>query len=136
MSSTTEPSAAGGQDRRAALLDILAGVAAGLPAPLEIVFREQAGHLSVDFASAADLKVWAPRLNLGQPYSQPYPLDDPHERWSTHAISNGPWRGFTVFSVAADPFTDEHARQWVETGRAAGRAAYVAAQAKTAGGAA
>lgn len=117
-----------------ALRALMAGVEAGLPAPLSIRFHDS--HLYVELDSAAHIDFWAAvlRLNGDGAYGrsgQPHPLDVPpseYELWLT-SVYQSDWHGWVLCVKADDPITDEQRRDWVFSGRAAQRAAFLAEKA-------
>lgn len=102
----------------------------GLPAPKAISIRPDA--ISVDFNSIADRQAWQPAFGMQDAFvhEQPHPLDGPgpYQEWITHVSAS--WHGWHLSLGADDPITDENRRYWVESGRAAQRAEYVAELAK------
>lgn len=132
---TGEP-APSAERRAQTLRAFLGGMNAGeLPAPTGIRFTETTA--AVDLESIADLELWAgyfqfPTADDGYHYrhGQPYPdLADPSnsDTWivTRHRYFNG-W--FFTLS-ATGPITDEQRQQWIDSGKAAGHAARIAAEA-------
>jgi hypothetical protein len=115
---------------RAMVLGVIyAAASTGLPAPSNIRFRESA--LFIGFDSIADRIAWEQTFDLNDGRhvgrsEQPYPLDSDYREWTTHVWAS--WHGWTLSLEADDPITDENMRWWVESGRAAQRAQYVAQQ--------
>lgn len=120
-------------DRRTALLHIVIAVAEGRPAPNEIRFRDDLNTVYVSFNSVADLNAWVEVLNLGLRREQPHPLYGDLEHWTTSDDSTEPWHGWDVHATARDPITDEQARSWVDSGKAARAAEYDRRQAEQSG---
>lgn len=121
-------------DRRTALNYLLAGVNSGLPVPESIGFDEDsAPTIYIRFSGGvAELDAWAAELKMDEKYrnAQPYPLDEDHQFWTASDLSaKAAWHGWTVSTKSREPITDEHRRQWVDSGRAARRAEYLAREA-------
>jgi hypothetical protein len=113
---------------------VTAAINAGLPAPKSV--RVHSGMVMIDLHRSAEIDAWFSHLKLDGEgryigrNSQPHPLDvDPSdfEEWTVHAWTD--WHGWHLNFDAGDPITDEHRREWVESGQAAQRAEYVARQA-------
>lgn len=110
-------------------------VSNGLPAPEGITFRNDA--FDIDLDNAADRAAWEPvfDVNPQRVHEQPHPIDAPPEQFTAWLTSNWTtsWRGWHVNLKGDDPITDDHRRRWVESGRAAQRAEYLAREAASKG---
>ncbi|WP_433368438.1 hypothetical protein ACQPZX_41565 [Actinoplanes sp. CA-142083] len=116
---------------RAQVLQFVADqVAGGLPAPSSISFGN--GEVSIDLDSIPDRLAWQSAFGMTDTaeQGQPHPIDVPPAQfrtWLTHVSKYWHDRPDWFVSLGADvPITDEHRRQWIESGAAARRAEYVA----------
>jgi hypothetical protein len=125
----TEPAA---ETERASLADLLTFIAqgceAGLPVPAKV--RGSGTTFELAFNSHDAPTPWAARFNVNDDdlrYSrnaQPYPLDAEYDRWTTMRWFN--WNGWRITLDTEEPITEAQVREWVDSGRAASRAAFVA----------
>jgi len=119
-------------DRRTVLNYLLAGINSGLPAFERIRFDEADpdATIYIDFDRAADIEAWAGELNLNVLDGRPHPIDPDYVSWTVSGLTAeaGGWRGWTVYARSGEPITEEHVRGWVDSGKAARRAAYLAQQ--------
>lgn len=111
---------------------IAAGIDAGLPAPTAVRVYRDSLSIDITLGSITDRLAWQPIFGIADavPHEQPWPLDVPPEqfqKWTTVVWAG--WNGWMVTLRGEDPITDEHRRLWVETGRAAQRAEYLAREA-------
>jgi hypothetical protein len=109
-------------DQPGVFAEITSGLTAGLPA-----FRS----IDIDFATSADLRQWAARFDVEIPATvgQPYPnsgLADPWQATDWLISEYREWRGLPVRLHCLDPITDDQRRHWIDSGKAADRAKYLA----------
>lgn len=113
---------------------IAAAIDDGLPLFEQIYMYSSQSMKGIDlqFNSHDSIGPWAERFGVtdldrqhgaGQ---QPYPLEEPYELWTTRQHVS--WEGWTVYLKSQEPITDENRRWWIDSGKAAERAEYVAQQ--------